>query len=61
WTPVTPAGLKTYVFKEPVTTSALIPHAGTSYVQEWNLTIERQLTKKNGGKIEFEPSTSPVL
>ncbi len=53
WTPVTPAGLKSYVFTTPVTTSALIPHAGTSYVQEWNLTAERQLTRTLGTSVAY--------
>ena len=53
WTPVTPSGLKTFVFNKPVTTSALIPHAGTSYVQEWNLTAERQLTRSLGASIAY--------
>lgn len=53
WTPVTPAGLKTFTFKEPVTTSALIPHAGTSYVQEWNLTAERQVTRSLGFSVAY--------
>ncbi|GGA56805.1 hypothetical protein GCM10011507_05160 [Edaphobacter acidisoli] len=53
WTPVTPAGLKTYVFNLPVTTSALIPHEGTSYVQEWNLTFERQLQYNMGFSLSY--------
>lgn len=53
WTPVTLAGLKTYVFNEPVTTSALIPHSGTSYVQEWNLTAERQVIRNMGVSVAY--------
>ncbi|HEX4031799.1 MAG TPA: TonB-dependent receptor [Terracidiphilus sp.] len=53
WTPVTPAGLESYVFKLPVTTSALVPHAGTSYVQEWNLTLERQVTRNIGASVAY--------
>ena len=53
WTPVTPAGLHSYVFHLPVTTSALIPHASTSYVQEWNLTLERQLTSSLGATVAY--------
>jgi hypothetical protein len=37
----------------PVTTSALIPHASTSYVQEWNLTLERQLTSSLGATVAY--------
>src|SRR6185437_15688250 len=43
-----PSDLKTYQFITPVTTSALIPHSPTSYVQEWNLTVERQVTRHMG-------------
>lgn len=44
WVAPTVQDLKTYTFRKPVTTSALIPRARTSYVQEWNLVVERQMT-----------------
>lgn len=43
WTVPTQDQLGSYVFSLPVTTSGLVPSSSTSYVQEWTLTLERQL------------------
>jgi hypothetical protein len=45
WTAPTASDLKDYKFLRPVATAALDPGTVTSYVQEWNLTVERQLHK----------------
>ncbi len=48
WTPPTAAQLKTYPFTRPVATAALIPDSPTSYVQEWNFTVQRQVLRNTG-------------
>ena len=41
--PTSPDDLKTYRFPRPTATSGLDPGVRTSYVQSWNLTVERQM------------------
>lgn len=53
WTPPTASQLKTYPFTPPVATAALIPTSRTSYAQEWNLTVERQLLRSTGLTISY--------
>jgi hypothetical protein len=49
WRPPTgPDDLKNYRFPRPTATSGLDPGIRTSYVQSWNLTIERQVTSGLG-------------
>jgi hypothetical protein len=53
FTPPSASDLKTYPFQRPVATAALDPTTRTSYTQEWNLTIERQLTKSIGASLAY--------
>jgi len=53
WTAPTQQDLKTYQFIRPVVTSALSPNVTTSYTQEWNLTVERELTRGMGLSLSY--------
>ncbi len=53
WTVPTAADLKTYKFNLPVVTSALNPNTSTSYVQEWNFTVERQIRPDLGLSVAY--------
>lgn len=53
WTVPQASDLHSYVFTKPVTTSALIPHSATSYVQEWNLTAEHQVTRDTAISLSY--------
>ena len=53
WTAPTAGDLATYQFAQPVVTSALDPATRTSYVQQWNFTIERQLRKDMGVSLSY--------
>lgn len=53
WTPTTAAQLKEYVFPNPVVTVAFTPNSPTSYVQEWNLTVQRQALRNTGVTLAY--------
>jgi hypothetical protein len=54
WTPPSsPADLKKYVFVPPVTSAALDPHTSTSYAQQWNFTVERQIAPDLGVSLAY--------
>ncbi|MGH9469474.1 MAG: carboxypeptidase regulatory-like domain-containing protein, partial [Terriglobia bacterium] len=53
WTPPTASQLQTYPFTPPVATAALAPDSRTSYVQEWNFTVERQVTQSLGVTLAY--------
>jgi len=53
WTAPTASGLKTYQFGSPVVTSALDPNVATSYAQEWNMTVEHELTPSLGISLAY--------
>ncbi len=51
--PVTAQDFKNFVFPDPVSTSAFDTKTRSSYVQEWNLTVERQLTRDLGISLAY--------
>jgi hypothetical protein len=53
WTPPTVAQLKDYVFPNPVVTVAFDPHNSSSYVQQWNLTVQRQVFQNTGVTLAY--------
>ena len=53
WTAPTVSDLATYPFTRPVVTSALDPATRTSYVQQWNFTVERQVQKDMGISLSY--------
>jgi hypothetical protein len=53
WTAPTAADLASYQFVRPVVTSALDPATRTSYVQQRNFTMERQLRRDTGVSLSY--------
>lgn len=48
WTPPTAEDLKDYIFPVPYSASAFGLNTHSSYVQEWNLAVQRQLFRNTG-------------
>lgn len=53
FTPPTADQLKTFIFNRPVATAALDPLSRSSYSQEWNLTVERQVARNLGVTLSY--------
>jgi Carboxypeptidase regulatory-like domain len=53
WTPPPASALKTYQFITPLVMTASDPHAKTGYTEQWNFTLERQLSQSLGLSVAY--------